>query len=138
MVGASGKEMVARLATLTINGVLMAAGKNWKLEWGPKVNEDAVTGSVIPRVTHGTFSGKGTCDAIYVSDDNWGALVSLANLDQIYTLSSFDSDTAAVAGTKTLAVSVKLGTFTREGPSNADGVVKASLNVVFLSYPTGA
>lgn len=137
MVGAANTEMVARLATLTLNSVLMAAGKNWKLEWGPKVNEDAVCGSNIPRVTHGTFSGKGTCEAIYVSDDNWGALVSVANLDHVYTLTSFDSDTGSPA-TKTLTASVKIGTFSREGPSNADGVVKASLNVVMITYPTGA
>jgi hypothetical protein len=130
--------MVARLATLTLNSVLMAAGQNWKLQWGPKVNQDFVCGTVIPRVTHGGYSGKGTCQAIYVSDDNWGALVSLANLDQIYTLTSFDSDTEATPGTKTLSVQVKIGTFTRNGPSKADGVVTAEIEVVFLSYPTGA
>lgn len=130
--------MVARLATLTLNGVLMAAGKNWKLQWGPKVNKDAVCGTVIQRLTHGSFEGKGTCEAIYVSDDNWGALNGLANLDQIFTLTSFDSDTEASPDTKILSVSVKCGPFTREGPSNADGVIKATLEVEFMSWPTGA
>jgi len=136
MVGLAGKEAVARLATLTVAGVLMAAGKNWYFKWGPKAHEEAVCGTNIPRVLHGVFHGEVNCEAIYVTDDNWAAIVSIGNLDQVYTVVSADSDTSTVPGTKLETASIKAVEFERQGPANADGVVKATLKGIMTGYPS--
>ena len=136
MVGLAGKEAVARLATLTVAGVLMAAGKNWYFKWGPKGHEEAVCGTVIPRVLHGVFHGEVQCEAIYVTDDNWAAIVSIGNLDQVYTVISADSDTSATPGTKVETATIKVTEFERQGPPNADGVIRAILKGIMTGYPT--
>jgi hypothetical protein len=135
MVGLAGKEAVARLATLTVNGILMAAGKNWRFKWGPKGHEEGVCGTNIPRVLHGQFHGEVECEAIYVTDDNLAAIVSIGNLDQIYTVISADSDTSAAPGTKVETATIKVIEFERQGPANADGVVKATLKGIMTAYP---
>jgi|SRR5271157_1496083 len=135
MVGAAGKEAVARLANLTVNGVVMAAGKNWKFKWGQKGHEEPVCGTNIPRVLHGVFHGDASCEAIYVTDINWAALVAQANLDTVYTVISADQDTTS--GSKILTATVKTLDFERNGPPNADGVIKATLTAVMTAYPTG-
>jgi hypothetical protein len=135
-VGGANKELVAKFATLSLGGVVMAAGKNWTLTWGLKTLEEYVCGSDLPRVIHAGFSGKVTCDAIYVSDDNWGALSSVR--DTTYTLVSTDKDTNTTQGQKVLTVLIKIKEFERQGPPNADGVVKAKLQGTMLADPTGA
>jgi hypothetical protein len=136
MVGLAGKEAVARLATLTVASVLMAAGKNWRFKWGQKTHEEGVCGTNIPRVLHGQFHGEVECEAIYVTDDNWAPLVSIGNLDQVYTVVSADSDTSATPGTKVQTANIKTLEFERQGPANADGVVKATLKATMVGYPT--
>lgn len=136
MVGLAGKEAVARLATLTVNGVLMAAGKNWYFKWGPKGHEEAVCGTTIPRVLHGVFHGEVQCESIYVTDDNWAPLVSQANLDTVYTVISVDSDTSVSPGTKVDTATIKITEFERQGPANADGVIKATMKGIMTTYPT--
>jgi len=134
MVGNAGKELVAKLATISVNGILMAAAKNWRIRFGLGAAEEGVCGSDIPRVIHGLFHGEVECDSIYVSDDNWGPLA--LTRDQVYTVISNDKDTSTPQGQKVITQTVKIKEFERNGPANADGVVRARLLGILTADPT--
>lgn len=134
MVGEAGKETVAKHALLSVNGVLMAAAKNWRMRHGLRTHEEPVCGSDIPRVLHGVFHGEVECESIYVTNDNWGSLA--AGRDTPITVVSTDKDTSAPQGTKTNTASIKVNEFERQGPANADGVVRATLKGTMVAEPT--
>ena len=136
MVGASGKEFVAKHAILSVSGAVMAAAKNWRVRWGLTVQEEPVCGSDIPRVLHGVFHGEVECESIYVSDDNWAALAALR--DTPVTIVSTDKDTSTPQGQKVVTSSVKIREFERVGPGNADGVVGGRLSGTMVSEPSVA
>jgi hypothetical protein len=136
MVGASGKEFVAKHAILSVNSIIMAAAKNWRTRWGLSTQEEPVCGTDIPRVLHGVFHGEVECETIYVSDDNWAALAALR--DTPVTIVSTDKDTSVPQGQKVNTASVKIREFERVGPGNADGVVRARLSGTMVSEPTSA
>ena len=136
MVGASGKEFVAKHAILSVNGVVMAAAKNWRVRWGLPTQEEPVCGTDIPRVLHGTFHGEAECESIYVADDNWASLATLR--DTLVTIVSTDKDTSSPQGQKVITSSVKIREFERVGPGNADGVVRARLSGTMVSEPSVA
>ncbi len=133
-VGAAGTEFVAKKAVLTVNGVTMAAAKNWTFDWGLGVHEEPVCATDIPRVIHGVFHGECECEAVYVSDDNWLALAS--NRDIVYTISSVDTDTQGSPASKTILCTVKINRVRRVGPPNADGVVRCSVRAIMTAFPT--
>jgi hypothetical protein len=134
-VGGATTEFSAKNAVLTVNSIVMAAGKNWSFDFGLKADSEYVCGTDIPRVLHQGFQGDVECDAIYVSNDNWLALS--ANRDQVYTIQSQDTDTQATPASKTLIATIKITKVSRKGPANADGVVKASLKGTMTAFPTG-
>jgi hypothetical protein len=136
MVGAPGKEFVAKHAILSVSGAVMAAAKNWRVRWGLSTQEEPVCGSDIPRVLHGVFHGEVECESIYVSDDNWAALAALR--DTPVTIVSTDKDTSTPQGQKVVTSSVKIREFERVGPGNADGVVRGRLSGTMVSEPTVA
>jgi hypothetical protein len=134
MVGAAGKECVAKQAILSVNNVIMAAAKNWRMAWGKKTAEEPVCGTDIPRVIHETFHGEVECETIYVTDDNWKALASLT--DQAVTIVSTDKDTSSTPGQVVTTMSVKINRFERVGPGAGEGVVRARLTGTMLAVPT--
>lgn len=134
-IGAAGKEMVARLAILSINSVTIGAAKNWKFSWGNPTVKEAVCGSDIKRVLHGAFEGTCQCDMLYVSDDTVAALG--ANLDTTYTIIGTDYDTAVSPSSKALNCSVKFDNFERNGPPDANGVVRLSVKASMVTRLTG-
>ena len=136
MVGAAGTEAVAKHAILSVNGVIMAAAKNWRLRWGLSTAEEPVCGSDIPRVLHGVFHGEAECESIYVTDDNWAPLAALR--DTVVTIVSTDKDTSSPQGQNVITSSVKIREFERVGPGNADGVVRARLSGTMVSEPSVA
>lgn len=133
MVGEAGTELVAKHAILSVNAVIMAAAKNWRIRHGLRVHEEPVCGSDIPRVLHGVFHGEVECESIYVSNDNWASLVS--GRDTPITVVSTDKDTSAPQGVRTTTSSIKVNEFERVGPANADGVVRATLKGVMVTEP---
>jgi hypothetical protein len=132
--GEAGTEFVAKHALLSVDGVLMAAAKNWKIKHGLKTHEEPVCGTDIPRVLHGVFHGDVDCESIYVSGDNWARLTSLRDTPIIVV--STDKDTSAPQGVRTTTSSVKVTEFERQGPANADGVVKGTLKGTMVTEPT--
>jgi hypothetical protein len=134
-VGGAGKEFSAKNAVLTVNSIVMAAGKNWTFEFGYKVDREYVCGTPIHRTLHQGFEGDVECECVYVSDDNWLALS--ANQDTVYTLTSVDTDTQGSPASKTITATIKVTKVTRKGPANADGVVRATLKGVMTAFPTG-
>jgi len=130
--GAAGTEMVAKKAVLQVNAVTIGAAKNWTFKFGYTTIIEPVCGSPIPRVLHGVFKGDCECEEVYVSDDNFKALV--ANQDTTYTIISTDSDVSSA--TKVCTMVVKLNEFERRGPPNADGVVRAMLKGEMTAFPT--
>jgi hypothetical protein len=134
MVGEAGTELVAKLALLSVDGVLMGAAKNWRIRHGLTTHEEPVCGSDIPRVLHGVFHGEVDCESIYVSGDNWAHLTALRDTPIIIV--STDKDTSAPQGVRTTTSSVKVNDFERQGPANADGVVKATLKGTMVAEPT--
>jgi len=134
MVGEAGTELVAKLALLSVDGVLMGAAKNWRIRHGLTTHEEPVCGSDIPRVLHGVFHGEVDCESIYVSGDNWAHLTALRDTPIIIV--STDKDTSAPQGVRTTTSSVKVNDFERQGPANADGVVKATLKGTMVTEPT--
>jgi len=133
MVGESGTELVAKWALLTIDGVFMGAAKNWRIKHGLRTLEEPVCGTDIPRVIHGVFHGEVDCEAIYVSNDNWAAKTKLR--DTTVTIVSTDKDTSAPQGTRTTTLLVKISEFERQGPANADGVVRAVMKGTMVAEP---
>lgn len=133
MVGEAGKEFVAKHAILSVNGVIMAAAKNWRIRWGLATQEEPVCGTDIPRVLHGVFHGEVECESIYVSNDNWAVLTALR--DTPVTIVSTDKDTSAPQGQKTSTASVKIREFERVGPGSGDGVVRARLMGTMVTEP---
>ena len=136
MVGSAGTEFVAKNAVLSVNGITMAAAKNWRFRWGLGVHEEPVCATDIPRVIHGVFHGEIECESIYVSDDNWGILAD--DRDVVYTVVGTDKDTQIPQQQKVITALVKIREFERIGPPNADGVVRASLRGVMTTDPTVA
>jgi len=136
LVGASGKEFVAKHATITLNSILMAAGKNWRFRWGLATPEEPVCGSDIPRVIHATFHGDVECEAVFVSDENWAALVD--DRDTVYTIIGTDTDTEGSPNTKTITTTVKFSQFERVGPPNAEGIVRAFVRGTMTAVPSVA
>ena len=134
MVGESLTEFVAKHAILSVNGVTMAAAKNWRYRFGFTTGEEPVCGSDIPRVLHGVFHGEVECESVYVSDDNW--LVLSKSRDTVYSVVSTDKDTNLPQGQKTTTMQVKIREFERVGPPNADGVVRAALRGIMTAVPT--
>jgi len=134
MVGEAGTELVAKLALLSVDGALMGAAKNWRIRHGLRTHEEPVCGSDIPRVLHGVFHGEVDCESIYVSNDNWARLTSVRDTPIIIV--STDKDTSAPQGVRTTTSSVKVNEFERQGPANADGVVRATLKGVMVTEPT--
>jgi hypothetical protein len=134
-VGGATTEFSAKNAVLTVNSILMAAGKNWSFDWGYKADREYVTGTPIPRVLHQGFEGDVECECIYVSNDNWFALAG--NQDTVYSVESVDTDTQATPQSKTIIATIKITKVSRKGPANADGVVKASLKGMMTAFPTG-
>lgn len=137
MVGAAGTELVARLATLTVNGSIQAAAKNWKISSKFNVHKEPVCGTYIQRKLHGVYDAEITCDAIFVSNDNWAHLVLDATPDALITCVATDTDTGLGHGW-TCTSTVKVEEFYREGPPNADGVIKCQLKVTVIGQPTVA
>lgn len=136
MVGSAGTEFVAKNAVLSVNGITMAAAKNWRFRWGLTVQEEPVTATDIPRVLHGVFHGEIECESIYVSDDNWGILAD--DRDVVYTVVGTDKDTQIPQQQKVITALVKIREFERNGPPNADGVVRASLRGTMTAIPAVA
>jgi hypothetical protein len=134
MVGEAGTELVAKHAILSVNSVIMAAAKNWRIRHGLKTHEEPVCGTDIPRVLHGVFHGEVDCESIYVSNDNWASLAS--GRDTPITVVSTDKDTSSPQGIRTTTSSFKVNEFERQGPANADGVVKATLKGTMVTEPT--
>lgn len=127
---------MAKHAVLTVNGVTMAAAKNWRFRWGLNVHEEPVCATDIPRVLHGVFHGEVECESIYVSDSNWPILAD--DRDVTYTVVGTDKDTQSPQQQKVITALVKIREFERIGPPNADGVVRASLRGVMTTDPTVA
>jgi len=136
MVGEAGTEFVAKHAVLTVNGVTMAAAKNWRFRWGLGVHEEPVCATDIPRVLHGVFHGEVECESIYVSDSNWPILAD--DRDVTYTVVGTDKDTQSPQQQKVITALIKVREFERIGPPNADGVVRASLRGVMTTDPAVA
>lgn len=136
-IGLANTELVARLASLTVNGISYGAAKNWKIngKWG--VTKEAVCGSFILRKLHTIYDAEITCDAIFVSNDNWAHLVLDASPDTLITVVATDTDTGAGHGW-TSTSTVKVEEFYREGPPNAEGVIKCQLKVTVIGQPTVA
>jgi len=134
MVGASGKECVAKAAILSVNGIIHAAAKNWRWAFGFRTSEEAVCGTDIPRVLNETFHGEIECESIYVTDDNWQALAKLR--DQVVTIVSTDKDTSASPGQAVTTMSVKINRFERAGPGGGEGVVRSRLFGTMTAVPT--
>jgi len=134
MVGEPLTEFVAKHATISVNGVPMAAAKNWRYRFGFTAGEEPVCGSDIPRVLHGVFHGEVECESVYVSDDNWLTLAKAR--DTVYSVVSTDKDTNSPQGSKTTTMQVKIREFERVGPPNADGVVRAALRGIMTAVPT--
>jgi hypothetical protein len=130
--GAAGTEMVAKKAVLQVNAVTIGAAKNWTFKFGYTIHKEPVCGTTIQRVIHGVFDGDCECEEVYVSDDNFKALV--ANQDTTYTIVSTDSDVSSA--TKVCTMVVKLSEFERRGPPNADGVIRAMLKGTMTAFPT--
>lgn len=133
-IGAAGKEFVARLAILQINSITIGAAKNWKFHWGNPTVKEPVCGSDIQRVLSGAFAGECDCEMLYVSDDTVLALSS--NLDTVYTIIGTDYDNASSPSSKAITCAVKFDDFERNGPPNANGVVRLSVKASMVSRPT--
>jgi hypothetical protein len=136
MVGTAGTEFVAKHAVLTVNAVTMAAAKNWRFRWGLTAHEEPVCATDIPRVIHGVFHGEVECESIYVSDDNWAILAD--DRDVVYTVVGTDKDTQQPQQQKVITATIKVTEFERNGPPNADGVVRASLRGTMTAVPAVA
>jgi len=134
MVGEAGTEFVAKHAILSVDGILMGAAKNWRIRHGLRIDEEPVCGTDIPRVLHGVFHGEVDCESIYVANDNWAHLTRLRDTPIIVV--STDKDTSAPQGVRTTTSSIKVSDFERQGPANADGVVKATLKGIMVTEPT--
>ena len=120
-----------------MNGVTHAAAKNWKIEGKFAVHKEPVCGSYIQRKLHGVYDAEITCDSIFVSNDNWAHLVLDATPDALLTVVATDTDTGAGHGW-TCTSTVKVEDFYRDGPPNADGVIKAQLKVTVIGQPVVA
>ena len=140
--GNAWKEMSARYATLTLNGDVVACGRDWNFRSGQATMEIPVNGTNVPRVIHGPFHGEFSCDYVYCSDDTWGALISTGNLDRTFTLIVYNKDInstgSGYGGSAAVAVSwtatVKLKDFEVRNPAS-EGVVRASISGTFTGYP---
>jgi hypothetical protein len=132
-VGDSMREFVAKHAVLSVDGTIMAAAKNVIFRWGLNVHVEYVDGTDIPRVIHGGFHGEVQCESIYVSDDNWAAIAT--QRDRNITIINADQDTQTVPGQRVESAIVKVQEFERQGPPNADGVIRAAMKAVMTTDP---
>jgi len=133
-VGAALKEFIARKAVLSVNGVIMAAGKNWQPIYGYNITKEPVCGSHIQRYAHAEFDGQITCECLLVSDDNWTALSK--NLDQTYTLVNTDTDTQESPASTAETCTIKIFKRERIGPANATGFIRCRIQAEITAVPT--
>lgn len=141
--GNAWKEISSRYATLTLNGDVVACGRDWRFKFGQDTTEVPVNGTNVPRIIHGTFGGDFSCDYVYCSDETWSPLISAGNLDRTFTLIAYNKDInstgSGYGGSAAVAVSwtatVKLKDFEVHNAAS-EGVVRASVSGTFTGYPT--
>jgi len=133
-VGAALKEFIARKATLSIDGEIMAAGKNWHPSYGYVVTKEPVCGSHIQRYAHAEFDGQITCECLLVSDENWTTISKV--LDTTYTLISTDVDTQGSPASTAETCTIKIFRRDRVGPANATGFIRCRIQAEITAVPT--
>ena len=144
-VGSANKEIVSKLCSLYIQAAgglqyYFAAAKNWRITPAYRDLVEYVCGTQIPRVLTGGFEGKFEAEVLYTTDDLIMAFITpdatTFELPEL-TVTSVEKDVNSPQVTKTWTFTIKLFGVERQGPSDANGVVRLKFDRgIMTSAPT--
>lgn len=139
-VGAQSSAVSGVNVQVTLNSNIYAIAKTFTMDWGNKLDEEAVIGTDIPVINTNAYHGEGSMEIVY-STENTGASEQFAKLltpvvGQIPAIGLVATGKDVSSVTRTFTYTGSVWPQKTSWESMGPNVVKAKISFIFTARPT--